>query len=144
MDWFAGVKAIVSQAAEKAHLQPVLGAFDGDAWVWSWRPVSRADRTAEARLRIRPDVFNEGVELQVSAAAWMEKRRDVAANRVVWSQFVRTGELQKYPTSVIGPLAENLAVANDFASQLSQRLDDVARERAVLMDTLKKRELFEG
>jgi hypothetical protein len=144
MDWFSDIKHIVDQAADKAHLKPALGAFDGDAWLWIWRPVSREDRTAEARLRVRPDPFNEGVELQVSAAAWMEKRREIAASRVVWSQFVRTAELQKYPNNVVTPLGQNLAIANDFANQLSQRLDDVARERAVLIDTLKKRDLFDG
>lgn len=141
--WFAIVAGYVNEAAQKAELKPCLGGFDGDAWVWNWRLQATKERTTEARLRIRPDSLGDGAQVEVSAAAWMENRRQVAASRVVWSRFFDAAELQKH-SKMLPALYEYLREGQLAAVKLSEQLDATAQSREQMLADLKKSGLFKG
>jgi hypothetical protein len=143
MDWFATVSDFVNEAAQKAELKQCLGGFDGDAWVWNWRTQPTGERTSEARLRIRPDSLTDGAQVEVSAAAWIETRRDVATNRVLWSQFFDGTQLQEH-SRMLPALSEHLREGRSAAIKLGESLDKLAQRRDDMMTDLKKRDLLEG
>jgi hypothetical protein len=90
--------------------------------------------------------LNEGVSFEVSYAAWLERRRDVAVNRVLWSQFFGTDRLQAAIPS--GKLALELSklLSEAFASAINvrKRLPKVSKERTALLEELRARNLLEG
>ncbi|MBI1735488.1 MAG: hypothetical protein HYR51_09970 [Candidatus Rokubacteria bacterium] len=142
--WLTTVSELVTAAAVKAGLGHRLAAFDGDAWVWIWRHESKPDRTTEERLRIRPDSLNEGVEFELSAVAWMESQRAIAANRMVWSQFVRTVDLQEQSTGLLTALAHHLGEGRRSAVALGEHLDHLNKGRKEMVDDLRARGLLSG
>lgn len=138
-DWTAIITKAVADAASKAELRTSPGAFDGSGWIWLWRPDSRhgaGHRVSEARIRVQPDSLNEGLEIEVSAAAWLEDRRNIAASRTIAAEFVTYRNLEKDAGELTSRLAHHLSDAWRTAFHLAERLPDVQNARGRVAEVI--------
>lgn len=131
-DWIALITDVVTSAASKADLPMRVGAFDGSGWAWIWRvPLKeQPHRVGEARVRVQPDSLNEGVEIEVSAAAWLDHQREIAASRTISSRFVSYGDLERQGTDFTTGLPETIRRAWQTAAHLAENLPEIERSRA--------------
>ena len=146
-DWPSIFASVVRNAASKSGLSERVGAFDGGGWIWIWRYAPKlqdAGRVGEARIRACPDSLNEGLQVEVSAAAWLEDQREVAASRVIAGQFVRYDDLDSKSEVLTENLAASLAEAWAASQAFTHKLSELRLSRAELVEDLKRRNLLQG
>src|SRR5262245_32593154 len=119
----------MATVATKAGLSPTKGAFDGDGLSWFWRCQPDTGGTGEARVRVQPDSLNEGVEIEVSAAAWQEQDRQIAASRTISSTFWKYQDVENRESDLTTENARNLRAAWEAAGHLVSKLPDVREVR---------------
>jgi hypothetical protein len=95
------------------------------------------------QLRARPDPLDNAINFEVSSAAWLEPRREVAANRPIWAQFVSTDVLAEgRRRTFVETLAEQLREGVRHAGYLLDRLMDVQKSREATLASLRERKLL--
>ncbi|GEM_PF-4954329 len=136
------VDTLAETAGKQAGLpSPAIKAFDGDVWIRSWRKqVGTA--FVEVQLRLRPDAFEEGLEAQISARAWMAKRPDYS--------WVRTFSTQYWSWEIWDSLRQTLEkeLVNEFsrawkeANKAAPRLPQIRLRRQNTLKTLRDKKLL--
>jgi hypothetical protein len=138
------VQELAAKAGTQTHLpQPVVQGFDGESWVWLWRTYMQDEppRTAEVRLRARPDEFADGLELEVSASAWLEESPGIAWSRVFASRFLELSQIEAddFPSEFVHAFASLLHQAHRGAIDAVRRLDEIAERRDGTIERLRAR-----
>lgn len=155
----AQLDSLVEGAAKVAELpERVVRGFDGDSWVWIWRDyydeqtrrwhaadeTAAGQRTAETRVSARPDPLSAGTEVRVSAAAWMENRRDISWARTQWSRYVNSSLNQEGLQRLQRVLTDLLRETRRIARENAKRLDEVADRRQQAVNNLRERGVFKS
>lgn len=139
-EWLSQITDIVNRAAKEASLSEARGMFDGDSWSWAWRTVG--ERAAEAMVRVRPDTFGDGIEIEISAAAWIPEKRQVSAGRTYYTRYLELKALPEKAASLASELGTTLFQAWQGAQSMLPRLHEIERNRDDLMNKLRERNLL--
>lgn len=138
------IRPAVEKAAKVADLptykvdRPPVG-FDGDAWVWTWRRGE--ERIAEVSVLARPEAIGAGVDIRVTAGAWMLKRRDVATSmRLFYSRYF--DEVPPVDALAI-ELGQPLKNAWNYALTAAEQLPQIEEQRAKFLADLRGRKLLD-
>jgi hypothetical protein len=131
------IDSAVKEAVKILELAEVPCAFDGESWVWLWREMEEDDAlkpVPEALLRARPDVFGEGVEIEISGGAWMPQKREIAAGRVYFAQYF---EALPQGNELSSQLGNQISRAWKGAQETARRLPEIERRRNETVDKLR-------
>ena len=147
-DWLAQLTTAVSEAAAKTKDLPteVVPGFDGNGWIWLWRLyVQEATRVVEVRFRARPDSLDRGIQVEVSASAWMVQQREQAWACTYWAdyvseQFFSLEDSRKFK-GFIDRLSQHLDEAWKGASSAVHALESIGGSRKRVMDALRARNI---
>lgn len=137
------IRPAVEIAAKAADLptyrldHSVVG-FDGDAWVWTWRKGE--DQIAEVAVVARPEAIGVGVDIRVTAGAWMVKRRDVATSRLFYARYFEELPSVSALANELGPPLKN---AWQHAVMAAAQLPQIEEQRAKFMANLRDMKLLD-
>lgn len=136
------IKPAVERAASSAGLpraesrdMPFPVGFDGDAWVWTWREEKQFG-IAEVSVVARPEGGITGIEIRVSANAWMPQRRDVATRRSFYARFF---EEPPPVDALAAELSTPMKNAWQHALTMADQLPEREKNRTAFLDSLKSR-----
>ncbi len=137
------VEAAAKAGGLPAPVVPLPVGFDGDAWVWTWRGERKIGEEkemgiAEASVVARPEA-SDGVEIRVSARAWMPHRRHVVPRRLFYSRFFEhVPSVEVLTVELREPLYNAWQNAIGMADQLPQ----TEKARTAFLDSLKTKGLL--
>lgn len=138
---------IVNRAAKASKLPEVRGVFDGNGWIWAWRYYPTKEEVGETLVRVRPDVDAEakGIEIEISAGAWMPKERQVSVGRIYYTRYLELEPLQqKKEEDLTSELIVNLSKAWEGAQLACTRLAGIKRRREDVAKTLRSKGLLKS
>jgi hypothetical protein len=138
--WLDQITEIMNKVAKDVNLPEVRGMFEGDSWIWTWRQWG--EQVAEAIARIRPDVFGDGIEIGVSAGAWMPTKRHIAAGRTYYIKYIELKQIPYMQDSLTAELTNALRQAWQGAKEMAPRLHEVEQARSELMSKLRAMDLL--
>jgi hypothetical protein len=152
--WLTALDGVVVEAAKQAEMPvPVVTGSDGGAFNWLWREYldGAEPRVTESRVGAQPDAFQESVVLEVTAAAWLDDRREVAWSQVMYARPVAISLLLAGAERIRSPILEGLVAdlrgalvqAWQVAQKNAQRLGQLEERRDRAFAHLRERGLID-
>ena len=134
--WPDVIGAVINRAAKNAGLPELRegrGAFDGDSWVWAWfetdepRKVNASAR--EVLVRVHPDALEKGIEIEVSAVAWLLEKRQIADKRNYFTRYVEIRAVGRNKNELESQIKEHLYSAWEGVYEIAKSLPTLEKRR---------------
>lgn len=144
-DWLERFQFLVNKAAANSDLsQRKGGGFDGEGWAWIWRDRNEKGEKTQVRLRAKPNVRGDVIDVHVFASACAEEHPQDSWSRIYTRHIgLESGQLVE-ETDAVNQMTDALRRAlKDAKEEGIPSLEITKKRRVELIEDLRKRHILE-
>lgn len=131
-DWLERFQFLVNKAAANSGLpERKGGGFDGEGWAWIWRDRNEKGEETQVRLRAKPNVQGDVIDVHVSASVCAQEHPQDSWSRI----YTRSIGLEG------GQLVQETDAVNRMTDALGRALKDAKEEGIPSLEIAKKRRI---